>query len=338
MSQPRYQIFVSSTFQDLQDEREAVLNAILKLNQFPAGMEIFPAANDTPWEMIEKIIKDSDYYVLIVGGKYGSIDETGISFTEKEYDFAISQNVPVLAFIRSDEENIPAGKIEMDSEIREKLEKFKRKVRNNHHLNSWKSVEKLKENVLSSLSMAFVMNPRTGWVKAGGIEKSDLLERYAALQQKFDHSQKEIQTLKQSLLSSGNSKSLSQGDDIIAIEIKNYPKNDETIEVSWNELFLMIGQSLTESSKISDYEMKNIIKNRLLAGAIAKKESEGSYVFGYYSNARFDDRIIDQIGNQFVALDLIKISFDRMNNHFWAFTEKGRKYFAYQNAIYTYDD
>lgn len=47
MSQPRYQIFVSSTFKDLREEREAVLNAILKLNQFPAGMELFPATNET---------------------------------------------------------------------------------------------------------------------------------------------------------------------------------------------------------------------------------------------------------------------------------------------------
>jgi len=57
MSQPRYQIFVSSTLKDLKDEREAVLNAILKLNQFPAGMELFPATNDTAWKHIEKVIQ-----------------------------------------------------------------------------------------------------------------------------------------------------------------------------------------------------------------------------------------------------------------------------------------
>lgn len=186
MTQPRYQVFVSSTFKDLRDEREAILNAILKLNQFPAGMELFPATNDTAWEHIEKIIKDSDYYVLVIGGKYGSMDETGISYTEKEYDFAVSQNIPVLAFIRSDEDNIPSGKIELDSDVREKLNRFKQKVGNEHHLNYWKSVEELKANVLSSLSMAFVMNPQTGWVKATGIDNTEILSRLAELQQKYD--------------------------------------------------------------------------------------------------------------------------------------------------------
>lgn len=98
MSQTHYQIFVSSTFKDLKNEREAILTAILKLNQFPAGMELFPATNDTAWKHIEKVIKDSDYYVLVIGGKYGSTDETGISYTEKEYDFAVSENIPVLAY------------------------------------------------------------------------------------------------------------------------------------------------------------------------------------------------------------------------------------------------
>lgn len=334
MSQLRYQIFVSSTFRDLKDEREAVLNAILKLNQFPAGMELFPATNDTAWKHIEKVIKDSDYYILVIGGKYGSMDETGISYTEKEYDFAVSQNIPILAFIRSDEENIPVGKFEMDSEIREKLEKFKQKVGNEHLLNYWKSLEELKTNVITSLSQSILMNPQIGWVKAGGIEKSELLERYAEIQQKFDKSQKEIQTLRESLLISGNSKSLSQGDDTIVIEIGN-DSNNETIEVTWNELFSKIGRQLTNSAKIDVYEMNNIIKNYILTKTINEKGLKSNVSsFGYYDNDRIDDTVIDQIRNQFVALDLVKISFDIMGNNYWALTDKGRKYFAYQNAIY----
>lgn len=86
----RYQVFISSTFTDLKDERQAVLKSILELNHMPAGMELFPATDDTAWQLIEDIIESSDYYVLIVGGRYGSLDEKGIGFTEKEYDYALS--------------------------------------------------------------------------------------------------------------------------------------------------------------------------------------------------------------------------------------------------------
>jgi hypothetical protein len=42
----RYQVFVSSTYQDLQDERQEIMQALLELDWFPAGMELFPAANE----------------------------------------------------------------------------------------------------------------------------------------------------------------------------------------------------------------------------------------------------------------------------------------------------
>jgi hypothetical protein len=43
----RYQIFISPTFVDLQDERQSVLRAILELDHMPAGMELFPATDDS---------------------------------------------------------------------------------------------------------------------------------------------------------------------------------------------------------------------------------------------------------------------------------------------------
>lgn len=106
---PRYQIFVSSTFRDLRRERQAVLDAILELGHFPAGMEVFPAANATPWTLIDAIISESDYYVLIVGGIYGNTDEAGLSYTEREYDLACEKGIPILAFLHKDPDAIPFG-------------------------------------------------------------------------------------------------------------------------------------------------------------------------------------------------------------------------------------
>jgi hypothetical protein len=99
----RYQVFISSTFTDLKEERQAVLKAILELNHMPAGMELFPATDNTAWELIEDIIEGSDYYVLIIGGRYGSLDETGIGFTEKEYDYAVSLKKPVIPLFHENE-------------------------------------------------------------------------------------------------------------------------------------------------------------------------------------------------------------------------------------------
>jgi hypothetical protein len=98
----KYQVFVSSTFRDLADERQTAIRNILDLGHVPAGMELFPAADTEQLTYIKKVIDQCDYYVLIMGGRYGSMDNAGVSFTEREYDYAVDMGKIVLAFPHAD--------------------------------------------------------------------------------------------------------------------------------------------------------------------------------------------------------------------------------------------
>src|SRR5438067_11660380 len=95
----RYQVFVSSTYADLADGRREVVQALLQMDCIPAGMELFPAADEEQLQFIRRVIDDCDYYVLILAGRYGSVDTGGVSYTEREFDYALSQNIPILAFV-----------------------------------------------------------------------------------------------------------------------------------------------------------------------------------------------------------------------------------------------
>lgn len=322
MSQPRYQIFVSSTFRDLQEERQAVLNAILKLNQFPAGMEIFPAVNDTAWEHIEKVIKDSDYYVLIIGGKYGSIDsESGLSYTEKEYEFAVSQNIPVLAFTHSDEESIPVGKSEINSDIREKLQNFKKKVGNKHHWNHWRNLDELRANVISSLSMAFVMDSQKGWIKAGGIDNIELLTRLADLQKRYDILQEENRNLHN--LQEDTSQ-FAQGNDLIEIKLfNNQERSFVEVTISWDEIFFEIADGLF-SAKFTGNIIEKISKllQQKYASEISTLTKEAEIDISGY---RLQNKDFTMIQNQFLVLDLISF-IDIEGGWFWKLSERGMQY------------
>src|SRR5258708_30985148 len=112
----RYQVFVSSTYGDLRDERQEVMQALLELDCIPAGMELFPAADEDQWSLIKRVIDDCDYYLVIVGGRYGTVDAEGISYTEKEYDYAVAQNIPVLGFVHAEPGKIPASNTELEPE------------------------------------------------------------------------------------------------------------------------------------------------------------------------------------------------------------------------------
>lgn len=159
-----YQVFVSSTFLDLQEERLEVIDSILNSGHIPVGMELFNAADESQWGIIKKRIDQSDYYVLIVSDRYGSMDGA-IGFTEKEYDYAVSQNKPTIVFLRSDEqvEKLPA-KFRENQHI-EELTKFKNKVKG-RYVKIWKEKADLIKVFLTSFRQLIDDRPQIGWVRA----------------------------------------------------------------------------------------------------------------------------------------------------------------------------
>lgn len=171
----KYQFFISSTYEDLKNERQKVIEAILTMNQFPAGMEMFSAANEEQWEVIKEAIDCSDYYVLIGGNKYGSIDSvSGISYTEKEFDYAVEQRIPILAFVIADDVSITAHEFEKDPVKAVGLLKFKSKVKTGRMVKFWHNEDELAAQLSQSIFKAVSRSNRPGWIRTTefDIEKS----------------------------------------------------------------------------------------------------------------------------------------------------------------------
>jgi hypothetical protein len=123
-----YQVFVSSTFSDLEDERKKVSDTLAKAGFIPAGMELFPATSLQQLEFIKKVIDRCDYYVVVVGARYGSLDGDK-SFTEKEYEYALSKKIPILAFICKAPGKIAAEKTDTDPDQIARLEAFRTRLK-----------------------------------------------------------------------------------------------------------------------------------------------------------------------------------------------------------------
>lgn len=165
----KYQIFISSTYIDLKEERQATVEAILKKGHIPAGMELFSANNKSQWEVIEKWIDNSDIYVLLLGGRYGSIDnETNLSYTEMEYDYAIKKNKPFFALVLDDQilNNKPADIIEKYEFNNPKYINFKEKIIAKMCAFP-KNIDQIKTEINNSLDESIKDNKHKmfGWIK-----------------------------------------------------------------------------------------------------------------------------------------------------------------------------
>ena len=100
----KLQVFLSSTHIDLKAERQEAVEAILHAGHVPAGMELFAAGDESQLAIIRRWIDESNVFMLILGGRYGSIEpKSGKSYVELEYDFAVEKGKPLFAVVIRDE-------------------------------------------------------------------------------------------------------------------------------------------------------------------------------------------------------------------------------------------
>jgi hypothetical protein len=258
----RYQIFISSTFLDLQDERQSVLKAILEIDHMPAGMELFPATDDTAWLLIRDVIDSSDYYILIVGGRYGSRDDAGLSYTEKEYDHAVAAKKPVIPLLHANPESLPREKTETDSDAWERLKKFRAKVEKNHTCVYWTNADDLKAKVIVGLTAATKRHPAVGWVRADKVPTEATLVEVLALKSRVAELEAEAIATRDS--PPPGTELLAQGEDRFALNIEfdarrsvsSYPFEEDTrykalITPTWNSIFASVAPSMINESSAS---------------------------------------------------------------------------------------
>jgi Domain of unknown function (DUF4062) len=247
----KYQIFVSSTFRDLVEERQDVIKSILDLGHIPAGMEGFPAMDMEQLKYIKKVIDQCDYYILIVAGRYGSVDADGISFTEKEYQYAVETEKTVLAFVLEDPDGLPPDKADTDPNTIMRLNAFRDHIRSGRLVRHWKDRENLKYAVITSLVAAFEEQPGLGWIRANAAASEDILSQINELRIRNDALQETNARLRDEL--TPKISNLASLDSTYAVEYTYTQQINQraasrrgSVEMTWRTIFTAVGPQLVQ--------------------------------------------------------------------------------------------
>ncbi|WP_186110684.1 DUF4062 domain-containing protein [Burkholderia gladioli] len=314
----KYQIFVSSTYRDLEEERQQVIKAILEMGHIPVGMEMFSAADEEQWQIIARQIDDIDYYIIVVAHRYGSVTPDGIGYTEKEYDYAVSKGAPILGFVIDDSAPWPQDKMEGDAKLRLKLNDFKTKIKN-RLIQFWKTKEELHSRVSISLMKAITANPRTGWVRADEIngpevmkeltrlsgENAKLRTRIEELQRTASGHEDEVRRIVRILSSNARS---------INVRKTSKWEDAEKFKLSLGDIFRYCAPSLINENTNSGIA-KNIALN--LVGT------------GYFQNFPIGSNIITEVIADLSSLDLIEPSKKKHSvkdtDDYWSLTKLGNQ-------------
>lgn len=313
----RYQVFVSSTYADLKDERQAVLQALMEMDCIPAGMELFPAADEEQWQFIQRVIDDCDYYLLIIGGRYGSLTAEGVSYTEKEYNYAVEKGIKVVALIHNKPDEIPIGKSEADPTLREKLVTFREKVKTGRMVKFWEKASDLPGLVALSLSKTIKLYPAIGWVRANAIGSQELLAELNELRKHNEELTNAVNELQNS--ASVSIEGIASLDEVFTIRL-TYLLNEQrtrfSVTLKWSDIFAQIAPYLLEhplDSRVDELLMRSLRSTNNLAG----------------THHLIEDQDFQTIKVQLKTLNLVTVDYTRNTKGgmglFWSLTPQGEK-------------
>ena len=256
----RYQVFVSSTFSDLQEERQEIMQALLELDCIPSGMELFPAANEDQWTLIKKVIDDCDYYIVVIAGRYGSIGPEGISYTEMEYRYALERGVPTIGFLHKNPGAIALDRSESDPEKKRKLTEFREFVQKKV-CRYWENPTDLGSQVSRSLVKLIKTSPAIGWVRADQVGETVSAE-ILRLRKRIEELEAGIQATRET--APPGTESLAQGDEPFDIGFALTTKKPrqgqfivthetliyhETFTASWHEIFSAVAPFMIDEAR-----------------------------------------------------------------------------------------
>lgn len=309
----KYSVFVSSTYEDLKEARQEIVNALLQMDCFPVGMEYFNASDKSQWEVIKSLIDECDYYVLIIAGRYGSVEpKSGKSYTQLEYEYARKVGVPTIAFIHGKPGDLPHSLVETNHP--DELEEFKKEVQESH-VRYWTDARGLAEQVVLSLHSMFKAHKRVGWMRADEKSSSEQNKEILRLREENEKLLEKIKNIEEN--APEGTEELCQGEDEFGIQIKatvddNYDDEFE-YKMSWNDICRAILPHLVQFCW--EYNMTNYLRDY-----IAAREPQ-------YTCIHISDISFQTIKVQLIALGLIteapKVKTSKTLYAAWTLTKYG---------------
>lgn len=249
MSEKRYQVFISSTYNDLQEERGVITQVLPALGCIPCGLDLQPVGT-AAWAALKKLIDDSDYYVVMLGSRYGSLSPSGISYTHMEYVYASTKQKPILVLMHDSPDTRPVQLQEKTPEGRRQFNDF-RQLLAKGLVAGWNDSHSLDQALRRYLPQLIKSKPATGWVRATSLGSPEQAKEIDRLKQRVTELEQEREQLL--VQQSGGLGPLASGQDLfeVSYRCKAYAAgNCEDVpaksQLSWNAIFAAFAPHLNQ--------------------------------------------------------------------------------------------
>lgn len=270
-NEKKYQVFVSSTFTDLQDARQELMLSLLSMGMIPVGMELYPTEQNNQWPMIQRVINECDYYIVLLGGRYGSLSPMGLSYTHREYTYASTKKKPVIAFLHDAPDTLDGALREKTREGGVRFHDFRKLLQDKTMFRHWNTAKDLGESVKRVMPPFVKENPATGWVKASQVTDLNQTRELQEMEERIKELEQEREEW--TLARRPAVDTLAKGSDAVVLQYSCnvYIKGDCKVTMTearatWNDVFAVIGPQVMNEAP--EAVMRESVEEMIAARAL----------------------------------------------------------------------
>jgi hypothetical protein len=262
MIDKRYHVFISTTGADMQPERLVLAQTLASLGFFSWGLE---ARTPLTTAFARRQIDDCDYFVLLLGSRYGELSASGVSYLHLEYIYAITKQKPILVIMHESPESRAPEIQESTKEGQRKFEDFRRQLQRERDMvvtfREPRELEVILRHAMPQLTQRY---PSLGWVRPNDapmqalqLENERLRQKNVELMASAGRTRSiagALSTLDEQISAAGGGESsildvpIVRGDEIMSFDYRVHAYQDGNFrelrprrQMTWNELLIAVG-------------------------------------------------------------------------------------------------
>lgn len=256
MIDKRYHVFISTTGADMQPERSVLAQTLASLGFFSWGLE---TRTPLTTAFARRQIDDCDYFVLLLGSRYGDLSASGVSYVHLEYIYAITKQKPILVIMHESPDSRSPEVQEPTKEGQRKFEDFRRQLQRERDMvvtfREPRELEVILRHAMPQLTQRY---PSLGWVRPNDapmqalqLENEKLKQKNAQLMAsgRGRSAARSASSLEDEV---GDSTALDvpvvRGDELMSFDYRVHAYQDGNFrelrprrQMTWNELLVAIG-------------------------------------------------------------------------------------------------
>ena len=245
--------------------------ALLSMGMIPTGMELYPTESNNQWPMIQQVINECDYYVVLLGGRYGTLSPMGLSYTHREYIYAATKRKPVIAFLHDQPELLQGDSREISREGDVRFQDFRKLLQEKTVFRYWNTAKDLGQVVRKAMPQFIKQHPATGWVRAGQVSDLNQARELQDMRKRLE----ELEREKEELTAGWRPpiETLARGSDLVSLQYScnAYIKGDCKVtmaetRLTWDQVFATVGPQMM--NEVAESSMRQALEEHIAEHAL----------------------------------------------------------------------